>query len=137
MASELKLSLRNDHAEMDRLLRSFETFAEENALPPGARSTFHMALDEMVSNTIKYGYDDDGEHQIDVLLSVRDGSIVAEIIDDGHEFDPLSRDEPDTSLGIDERSIGGLGVHLVKEMTDEQVYSRRDGRNHLVLKKKI
>lgn len=129
--------IRNDSSEMERVLTSFDAFAERNKVPEKVKATFIMALDEMVSNSIKYGYDDAGQHEIAVSFSILDGILEAQIVDDGHEFDPFSQDEPDTTLGIEEREIGGLGLLLVKQLTDEHSYERRDGKNYVKIRKRL
>ncbi|HEX4193960.1 MAG TPA: ATP-binding protein, partial [Stellaceae bacterium] len=63
--------------------------------------------------------------------------IVTELSDDGRAFDPLNAPPPDLDSAIEDRRIGGLGVHLVKTMMDDVTYAYRDGRNHVTLRKKI
>ena len=96
-----------------------------------------LAIEELVTNCIKYGYDDKAEHIIDIVLSVRDGALSVEVIDDGHAFNPLEAPPPDLSVAMENRRIGGLGIHLLRELADEMRYERRDGTNRLVLTKRL
>ena len=96
-----------------------------------------LAIEELVTNCIKYGYDDAGEHTIDIHLSVADQMLTATVIDDGRPFDPLVLPPPELSLDIKDRPIGGLGIFLLRKLADEIHYERRDGRNRLTLEKRM
>jgi anti-sigma regulatory factor (Ser/Thr protein kinase) len=96
-----------------------------------------LAIEELVTNCIKYGYKDSNSHTIDFLLRV-DGQILRlEVIDDGSPFNPLEAPRPDLSLPPEQRPIGGLGLHLLRELADEMRYERRDGTNRLSLTKRM
>ena len=96
-----------------------------------------LAIEELVTNCIKYGYDDDSEHSVEIVLSVDDRAVHVEVIDDGRAFNPLDVPAPDTSMPIENRPIGGLGIHLLRALADEVSYDRRDGTNRLVLTKEM
>jgi anti-sigma regulatory factor (Ser/Thr protein kinase) len=59
------------------------------------------------------------------------------VVDDGHEFDPLAKEAPDLTLSVEDRPIGGLGIHLLRNLTDGMSYERRDGLNRLTLTKRL
>ena len=87
---------------------------------------------------IRYAHDDDGrEHPIVVRLSVREGVLTAHVEDDGRAFNPLEAPAPDIDAGIDERPIGGLGIHLVRSVMSSVEYRREDGRNILIMTKQL
>jgi anti-sigma regulatory factor (Ser/Thr protein kinase) len=94
-----------------------------------------LAIDEVVSNCVKYGYDDSLQHHIEIELGFENGMLEIVVIDDGHEFNPLEFPEPDTNLPVEERPIGGLGIHLLRKMADRLEYRRIDGFNRLALLK--
>jgi len=94
-----------------------------------------LAIDEIVSNCVKYGYDDSLQHHIEIELGFENGLLEIVVIDDGHEFNPLEFPGPDTSLPVEERPIGGLGIHLLRNMADRLEYRRTGGRNRLALLK--
>lgn len=94
-----------------------------------------LAIDEVVSNCVKYGYADPHEHHIEIELGFENGTLELVVIDDGGEFNPLEHPEPDTTLPLEERPIGGLGIHLLRKMADRLEYRRTDGRNRLALLK--
>jgi phosphoserine phosphatase RsbU/P len=94
-----------------------------------AQRRFALAFDELLSNVIRYAYPTPARRMIECELARRNGSIVAVIADDGAPFNPLELEAPDTTLPLDERQIGGLGVHIVRTMFDEVRYERRGSRN--------
>ena len=96
-----------------------------------------LAIEELVTNCIKYGYTDSSSHTIDFLLSLDEGVLRLEVIDDGNAFNPLEAPRPDLSLPPEKRPIGGLGLHLLREIADEMHYERRDGTNRLSLTKRM
>ena len=93
----------------------------------------NLVLEELGLNVMDYGYDD-GIHEFEIVLTSEPDTLTIEIIDDGRPFDPLSDTPPPVLEGsIEDRPIGGLGVHLVRELMDELHYRREQGRNHLTL----
>lgn len=92
-----------------------------------------LAIDEVVSNCVKYGYADSRVHHIAIEIAFQDGSLELVVIDDGQAFNPLEHPEPDTSLPVEERPIGGLGIHLLRKMADRLEYRRTEGHNRLAL----
>ena len=92
-----------------------------------------LCIEEIVSNCVKYGYDDSEHHEISLGIETGVERVTVEIRDDAHEFDPLNAPEPDTSLPLDQRPIGGLGLAMVRRMADGATYSRQAGVNRLVL----
>lgn len=137
--SEKRLTLRiaNDLAELTRVAESIDAFCAALDLPAECGFKLNIAFEELLTNTINYGYDDGRRHEITLDLAIEDGELVAELSDDGRPFDPLQAPPPDLDSPIEERRIGGLGVHLVKTMMDEVTYAYRDGRNHIRLHKRI
>ena len=91
----------------------------------------------MVTNCIKYAYDDAGEHTVEIVLSVADHAMTILVVDDGRPFDPLAAPSPDLSLPIEDRPIGGLGLHLLRQLADDVRYERRDGANRFTLIKRM
>jgi anti-sigma regulatory factor (Ser/Thr protein kinase) len=101
-----------------------------------------VSLDEVLANVVRHGLEGRGEAatvEIELRLDagVEPPSCEVVVADDGPRFDPLSALEPDTSLGIEERPIGGLGIALVRRLMDEVEYERRDGRNRLRLRRRL
>ena len=96
-----------------------------------------LTIEELVTNCIKYGYSDTDEHTVEIVFSVVDGVLTIDVMDDGNPFNPLEAPGPDFSVAAEQRPIGGLGLHLLRELSDEQRYERRDGTNRLTLTKRM
>jgi serine/threonine-protein kinase RsbW len=133
----LNLRIVNDLAELTRIAESVDEFCARHDVPAGNAFKLNIALEELLTNTISYGYDDDARHEIAVDITYENETIVAELSDDAQQYDPLNAPPPDLDSAIEDRRIGGLGVHLVKTMMDDVTYAYRDGRNHVTLRKKI
>ena len=129
--------LKNEKAEIVRMSKVMESFCEANDLPMKAMFEINLVLEEILMNIISYGYDDDNEHEIVVQWWLSDNVLTLIITDDGKKFDPLIIPEPELDKSVDERKIGGLGIHLVKKMMCEINYKRKDEENILEMKKRI
>jgi anti-sigma regulatory factor (Ser/Thr protein kinase) len=133
----IAIELRNDLSEIDRIQRLVEERAPEWALSPSSLNAINVSLDEVLTNIISYGYDDGAEHSIAIRVALEtDGQVTIEVADDGKPFNPLETPEPDTDADIDDRPIGGLGIHLVLKLMDEVAYRRENDRNILTLKRR-
>ncbi|MBK7599618.1 MAG: ATP-binding protein [Acidobacteria bacterium] len=128
-------TIKNDLSEIERLSLIIEDFVESRNLSIKTAFEFNVALDEILTNVISYAYEDADQHLINIRGKLADGFLTIEVEDDGREFDPLKSDNPDLDSGLHERPIGGLGIHLVKKLTDQLEYRRQDGKNLLVMRK--
>jgi phosphoserine phosphatase RsbU/P len=136
MAEELEIKLNNKVSELERFNQTLTEFGQHHGLDPKIVHDLNLALEEILTNIISYGYTDNREHEIKVRLSVQPGEVKAEVEDDGQPFDPLAAPEPDTAKSLEERPIGGLGIHLVRKLMDNLEYKRQGERNLLTMKKK-
>lgn len=136
--NRLSLSVANDLGELEALAERIEQFGEAVDLPPKDLFRLNLAVEELVTNVINHGFEDTGVHRIELELECRDGRLHLQLRDDGVPFNPLEdAPEVDVEASADEREIGGLGVHLVRSLFDEQDY-RREGRfNVLKLSKPL
>jgi len=137
MTAELVLSLKNDPAEIARLAPMVAEFCAHHTLAESTAAQLTLVLDEAITNIISYAYDDAGEHEIAVRISIASGTLTVELVDDGRPFDPVRVAPPDLTAPLAERAIGGLGIHLMRRLTDDIRYRREGARNHLVLAKRI
>ena len=131
------LNIKNDAAELLRAGQEVTQLLESKALDPHFVRTVNLGLEEAVTNVLKYGYDDDGEHQIEITLHLTDAELQLVVADDGHEFNPLERPEPDTGKPLEDREPGGLGIHFLRKLFDEVHYRREAQRNILTLRKRL
>ena len=133
----LTLHVRNKVDAIVPATEIAEAWLQKQPIAPEALFLVSLAIEEIVTNCIKYGYDDTGEHIIDFVLSVADEKLTMVVVDDGHAFDPLAAPPPEVSREIEDRPIGGLGIHLLRELADNVIYERRDGTNRLTLTMRI
>jgi sigma-B regulation protein RsbU (phosphoserine phosphatase) len=133
----VELHLTNDLAEIDRCQAALEEICERFELPAKIRNDFSVVLDDLLNNVINYAFEEDGEHFIDVVLSTDGQRFIVSVTDGGIEFDPFKLKAPDIHSGLEERTIGGLGIHLIRNLMDDHSYRRVDGKNVTTLMKRI
>jgi len=133
----MNVVVANDISELERLYRGVSQFCQEHELSADIEGDLNLALEEIVVNVIRYGHPEGGKHEIQVWLSLEQDCVVATVEDDGLPFNPLEAPEPDLDSPIETRPIGGLGIHLVRNITDSLAYCRSEGRNRLVMRKQV
>jgi len=102
--------------------------------PENEQVKVNIAIDELVANIAKYAYGED-KGKVTVQLEVNEKSLSISFIDGGIPYNPLEHEEPDVTLSVEERQIGGLGIYLVKKLMDEMTYNYIDGKNVLKIQK--
>ena len=117
--------------------RAFDAFSTSNGLPGALVRAVHVALDELLSNTVRSGFAPGQTGRIDVRFEIAEGALDVLIVDDGLPFDPLARVDPDTTAPLEARPVGGLGIYLVRQLVDSVDYKRLGRENRLHLKKRI
>ena len=135
--STVETTIRNSLTEIARVASLVEELASAQALPAASVWPLNVALDEVLSNIINYGHTDADAHEIQVRVSLEHGLVVAEVEDDGQPFDPLAAPAPTFDAPLEERPIGGLGIHIVRNLMTEVSYARIAGRNRLTMKRLI
>ena len=104
-------------------------------MPDPARYAADLALEEHLTNVLAYGFKDGEERWVSVELHVEKGALIASVADNGEAYNPLNAPPVDTSLPLEDKPIGGLGVYLMKQMMDELTYARAGGLNVLRMSK--
>ena len=133
MNSQLSLTIKAERDELDRITAEVEDLGMQENWSPDLVFRVNLVLEEMVLNVIDYGTED-GVNEIEIILTLTDESLTIEIIDDGSPFDPLSdAPDPDLDATLEERRVGGLGIHLTRSMMDDMRYRREQDKNHLTL----
>ena len=127
----------SDRAELTKLEGFTADFVQKAGLSDKDLFALQIIVEELVTNVIDYGGVPAGEHAVRVDLSAEGGELLIRLTDRGMEYNPLLREDPDTTLPAEQRPIGGLGVHFCKKLTETQQYERRDGCNVLTLRKKL
>lgn len=130
--------LNNRLEEIATLAERIDSFGESGGVSPEIIFKLNLVIDELVTNIISYGYEDALPHIIEVSLTLDGDSLTAELRDDGNPFNPLE-EAPDPVLDapLEERAIGGLGLHFMRVFMDELAYRREGERNIMTLVKKI
>ena len=135
MASH-ELSVEPDISAIPPLLEWIEQRCRNDGLADDVTFKMTLVLEEAVTNVINYGFADlPPPHVIRVRLEIGRERIVAEVVDNGRPFDPLARPDPDLLRPLEERQPGGLGIHLMRRMTDRIEYRRNGRDNYLLLEK--
>ncbi len=98
---------------------------------------FCLIFDELLSNVISYAFPDEGDHEISAHIEFVAERLTVTISDDGLPFNPLSAKTPDTKADLEDRELGGLGIHLVRSLVDDVAYHRRIDKNVLTLVKHL
>lgn len=119
--------------------RGFDEFSTAHGLTRKDTWPFHVALDEILSNVVRYGFSSQGSSgRIEIELRLEPETFEMVILDDAPPFNPLEAEPPDTSLDLDKRPVGGLGIEIVRRLMDVTEYQRvDDGRNRLTLRRRI
>jgi anti-sigma regulatory factor (Ser/Thr protein kinase) len=131
------LVIRNRIAEMEKVVDFVDRFGAAHDLPKPVTDDLNLCLDELLNNTISYGYVDRQPRSIVVVLLLTPGLLAAEVQDDGKPFD-LRKAAPATPRGsLRSRKTGGLGIHFVKALMDEVAYMRAGRHNVVRIRKRL
>ena len=133
----LELRVENKLAEISRVNERFNAFCIKNAIPDSTRRKFNTVFDELLNNIISYAFQEGRLHIIHIYVTYEAPKIIAQISDDGIPFNLFEAAVPDLASDIDERPIGGLGIHMVRQIMDEYFYEWNNNRNWVTLVKII
>lgn len=132
-----RVEARNDIADLRRVQDAVETYCARHGATERLCSAVRLVVEELLVNVSTHAWVDGGEHRILFDMSVADGRLALVVSDDGVPYDPTARPAPDVDAPLEERAVGGLGVHLVRKMMDLFIYERRDGHNVVTLIKTL
>jgi len=132
--SELSsITIKNTLDHMPRAISHFEKFALKNSFKDSLTKKVSIVLDELLNNIITYAFDDGEEHDITIRFQLKYLRLIITVEDDGIPFNPFRSDAPDVKLSVLERKLGGLGIHIVKNLVDEYHYIRQSNKNIISL----
>jgi len=137
MDEKLFIRLKNNISEIARVSQLLNDFRLENNLPGEISNAIDLALDEILNNIINYGYDDKNEHEITVQIILSDNTLSMIIEDDGRPFNPLDVPEPNTEDSLEDRTVGGLGLYLVRNVMDNMQYTYENNKNVIKMIKNV
>ena len=122
-----------EQRHLAQILGSVKAFCTANKLPEATSNLMNLALDEVLSNIVKYAYDSPETGTIDVELTYSNNRLMASIEDAGVAFNPLGVQMPANTGPLQNRREGGLGIFFVKSLVDSVVYERVGDRNKVTL----
>lgn len=129
-------SMASRRADVAAFADVFESFCMQHGIQTSVMRAFQVAFDEWLTNVVDYAHRGREELGIEVSLAVTPAALVAEITDSGPPFDPLNDSaEPSLELEVEDRPVGGLGVHLIRTLMDDVSYRRDAQHNRLRLAK--
>jgi sigma-B regulation protein RsbU (phosphoserine phosphatase) len=131
--SRFSMSAGNSLPEIGKVIEAFDAFSDQSGVPTSVTMKFNVVLDDLLTNIISYAFPDGGEHEILIHGENSTDRLRLVIEDDGQPFDPFALPEVDTSQTLEERQVGGLGIHLVKNVMDEASYLRNGNKNLVTL----
>jgi sigma-B regulation protein RsbU (phosphoserine phosphatase) len=135
--ASIDLTITNELSEVSGVVGAFELFSEESGIPMSVATKFSLVIDDLLSNIVFYAFPTGGEHQIRICVEKTDDRVLLTVEDDGVAFNPFSQAEVNTDQPLEDREIGGLGIHLIKNIMDEVSYKRHRDHNVVTLIKKL
>ena len=133
MPEAISLTIAPRHDQLEQITAAVEELGERDNWPLDLVFKVNLVLEELGVNVVNYSSD---ASEIAISLASDEHAVSVEIVDDGPPFNPLADAvEPDLDAPLEDRPIGGLGIHLVREMMDELHYSREEGKNRLAMVK--
>ncbi len=137
MKQYLRITIENKLSEIETVVEKIAAFCKANKLSDKVANHVDLALDEILNNIIRHGYSDNDPHEIQIILNLEKDTLHIEVEDDGKSFNPLKSEEADTKSSLEERAVGGLGLHFVKKFMDGMDYHYANKKNRLSLTKNI
>ena len=131
------LTLSNNIEEIPLLAEFVESICEQAGLDMGITMNINLAMEEAVVNVMNYAYPLGTQGKIVIEAMADDQRVKFVIVDQGAPFDPTTKEDVDTTLSIDDRPTGGLGIHLIRQIMDTINYERKGKNNVLTLCKKL
>lgn len=132
-----RVTIKNQIEDVSKAIVAFEVFAAKHGIAIGIMTRVNIVLDELLSNTVKYGFPEASESDIEIILELfEDGKLTIQLTDEGEPFNPFELEDPDIKIGIEKRNIGGLGVLIIKKLMDEYTYHRKQNQNVVLLSKR-
>ena len=137
LLNSCQLQIKNDLAELAQFETSIKQFLIQNKMPKQLADEVLLVAEELLVNTISYGYRDERQHNIDIKLNLYREQLSVTVTDDGSPFNPLEQPAPELGLPTEQASIGGLGIPLIRNLSDHQHYQHKNGYNIFSFSKTI
>ncbi|MDH3327660.1 MAG: ATP-binding protein [Desulfobulbaceae bacterium] len=131
----LTFALDNDLTELDQLHAMVDSFGLVHALDKRIIFETNLVLEEVFTNIISYAHEDKDQHQVHFSLSCNKDSVTIRIEDNGSPFNLLEAEPVDLETDLEHRSVGGLGIHLIRKLMDDVKYQRVGAKNVVTIRK--
>lgn len=134
------IRVKNRLDELKTICRAVETLPTTVCFSKRNSCEIQLILEEIFTNIVNHGFTDEKEkieHEIEIKLTCRNDTLTIVFEDDGNSFDPTEMSSPDVKCAVEQRLIGGLGIHFVKHFIDTCSYKREKGKNIMILEKKL
>ena len=131
------LEIKNQISEIGRVCDIVKDFCDMNNIRGTGYHNVILVLDEMLTNIIRYAFEDGLEHTFTLQIEKKGKCVCIELVDAGVPFDPVAQGAPDVESDVNERKIGGLGIFLAKQLSEEMKYQRLNNENHLKIRVSI
>jgi len=131
----IKITLKNNLAEIERMAGWVQDFGRENWPSEELVWQIRLVLEEVVTNIISYGYENQADHFIEVQVVDSEQAVVLSVRDDARPFNLLEHPVPDLEIPLEDRKIGGMGIHMVRQIMDTIDYKREADENRLLMRK--
>ena len=136
-AGSISFKLKNDPCELDQLGRYIRQFGLNHGLSEKIVFEINLVLDELFTNVVSYGYTDSKKHWIRFEIHLDGTRLILRMEDNGKRFNPQTIKPPNIKCLLQEREIGGLGIHLIRKIVDDLRYERVGRKNVLTLTKNL
>ena len=133
--AKLSLEVTNNLDELENLSQNIDQFCRLNGLTVRNAFELNLVIDEVFTNIVSYGFHDPKKHFIKIEFEISNGVLMVRVEDDGIPFDPTAVPKTDLRCSIENRQIGGIGLHLINQLMNSIVYKRVNNKNILILKK--
>jgi len=131
------LTLTNNLSEIEYLTNEINSFLKKCKASADDKHAVTLALEEWFANVVNHGFRDNLQHVIKIKFEFQRPILRIRVIDDGIAFDPVRHPLPDLDKPLDERQIGGVGMHLIHKLIDDISYFRENDTNIIILEKKL
>ena len=134
---ELRIELAPKVSLLTSIAEMVEAFGEANSIPDQQIFLVNLEIDELITNYVRHSIRNVTRPRMQLTLRVHEDKLVLVILDTGPPFNPLTAPEPDLKKDLDDREMGGVGLHLVRSYCDRIHYELVDGYNRLTLEHKL
>jgi serine/threonine-protein kinase RsbW len=133
--TDAEVVLHGRLGELECLVAEIARFCREHSLGDEVEFDLNLALEELFTNSVRHGGCAEMENAVHVRLQLHDNGVHVEYSDRGMAFDPLSAPPPDLETGLEERQLGGLGIHLVRQIMRDLQYRREGDWNRITMRR--